>query len=256
MKAFLTTCIVTGALLAGGCATKKYVRNTTAPIQAKVDQVGEQTSQNGQQIQQTQGQVKDVDQRAQTGISAANEKAGSADQHAATADQHAGDAMNKANTADQKADRVMADLRNVVSNLDDYKLQNSATVPFKFNQYTLSPAAKQDLDKLATDLKNDKRFFIAVEGYTDKSGSLQYNEQLSRKRADSVVEYLVAKHDVPIYRIHMIGLAAEKPVNEGRGRQARAENRRVEVKVFSADGLASTLDNGDGANRTQQPDKH
>ena len=51
MNAFLaTTCIVTGALLAGGCATKKYVQNTTAPIQAKVNQVGEQTGRNSQQI--------------------------------------------------------------------------------------------------------------------------------------------------------------------------------------------------------------
>ena len=51
MKAFLaTTCLLTGALLAGGCATKKYVRNTAAPIQAKVDQVGDQTSRNGQAI--------------------------------------------------------------------------------------------------------------------------------------------------------------------------------------------------------------
>src|SRR5215470_11129453 len=97
MKAFLaTTIIVTGALLAGGCATKKYVRNTTAPIQAKVDQVGEQTTQNSSQINDTRNQVKQVDERAQSGISAAQERA-------ATADQHAGEAMNKANTADQHA---------------------------------------------------------------------------------------------------------------------------------------------------------
>jgi OmpA-OmpF porin, OOP family len=254
MKAFLTTCIVSGALLAGGCATKKYVRNTTAPIQAKVDQVGEQTTQNGQQIQSTQTQVKDVDQRAQNGISAAQEKANSADQHASTADQHASDAMSKANQADSKADRVMTDLRNVVSNLDDYKLQTSATVPFKFNQYKLDQTSKADLDKLATDMQSDKRFFIAVEGYTDKTGTRQYNEALSRKRADAVVEYLVAKHDIPIYRIHMVGLADEKPADEGKGREARAHNRRVEVKVFSADGLASSLDTSDSANRTQ--DKH
>ena len=44
-----TTCILTGALLSAGCATKKYVRNTTAPIQAKVDQVGEQTTRQGTQ---------------------------------------------------------------------------------------------------------------------------------------------------------------------------------------------------------------
>jgi OmpA-OmpF porin, OOP family len=251
MKAFLTTCIVSGALLAGGCATKKYVRNTTAPIQAKVDQVGEQTTQNGQQIQNTQTQVKDVDTRAQNGISAAQEKANGADQHAATADQHAGEAMTKATTADTKADRAMTDLRNVVANLDDYKLQTSATVPFKLNQYKLTDTSKQDLDKLATDVQSDKRFFIAVEGYTDKTGTKTYNEALSKRRADAVVEYLVAKHDIPIYRIHMIGLADEKPVDEGRNREARAKNRRVEVKVFSGDGLASSIDSADSANRSQ-----
>src|SRR5262249_23965359 len=163
MKAFLaTTCIITGALLAGGCATKKYVRNTTAPIQAKVDQVGEQTTQNSQTIKDTNDQVKQVEERAQNGISAAQEKANSADQHAATADQHAGDAMNKATQADTKADRAMDSLRNVVANLDDYKLQTSATVPFKFNQYKLNDDARSDLDKLAQDVQPDKRFFIAV----------------------------------------------------------------------------------------------
>lgn len=252
MKAFLaTTCIVTGALLAGGCATKKYVRNTTAPIQAKVDQVGEQTTQNGQQIQTTQGQVKDVDERAQNGISAATEKANAADQHAATADQHANDAMTKASQADQEANQAINGvngLRNVVANLDDYKLQTSATVPFKVNQYKLTASSKSDLDKLASDVQSDKRFFIAVEGYTDSTGTKEYNEALSRRRADAVVEYLVASHDIPIYRIHMIGLGEEKPADEGHNRAARAKNRRVEVKVFSADGLAASLNGTGGDN--------
>ncbi len=261
MKAFLaTTCIITGALLAGGCATKKYVRNTTAPIQAKVDQVGEQTTQNSQQIKDTNDTVKQVDEKAQNGISAAQEKASSADQHAAaadqhaaTADQHAGEAMTKANQADTKADQAMTSLRNVVANLDDYKLQTSATVPFKFNQYKLSNDVKSDLDKLAQDVQSDKRFFIAVEGFTDKTGSKEYNEQLSRRRAEAVTEYLVAKHDIPVYRIHQIGLGEEKLVDDGRGRAAAAKNRRVEVKVFSADGLVDTINGDPGANRSTSP---
>src|SRR3954465_10523581 len=138
MKAFLaTTCIVTGAMLAGGCATKKYVRNTAAPIQAKVDQVGEQTSRNGQQIEDTRNTVKDVDQRAQTGINAASERANSADQHAATADQHAGEAMKSADQANQlgqKNSTELESLRGVVSGLDDYKLQTSVAVPFGLNK--------------------------------------------------------------------------------------------------------------------------
>src|SRR4051794_12551369 len=171
MKAFLaTTCIVTGALLAGGCATKKYVRNTAAPIQAKVDQVGEQTSRNGQQIEDTRNQVKQVDDKATAGINAATEKANSADQHAATADQHAGEAMKSADQANQlgqKNSTELNSLRGVVASLDDYKLQTSVAVPFAFNKYTLTKDAQAELDKFAGEVKNDKRFFIAVEGYTD-----------------------------------------------------------------------------------------
>ena len=44
-------------------------------------------------------------------------------------------------------------------------------MPFKFDKYELTDDAKQELDKLAGDVKSDKRFFIAVEGYTDKTGS-------------------------------------------------------------------------------------
>jgi len=239
MRAYLaTTCIVAGSLLAAGCATKTYVRNTTAPIQAKVDQVGTQTTQNTQQIEDTKGQLKQVDDKAQSGINAAQERASAADQHAATADQHASDAMNQAKQATQMADANSKDLnklRDVVANIDDYKMQTAATVPFAFDKWALTPSAKEDLDGLATGLSADKRFVISVEGFTDSIGNRTYNEALSRKRADAVVTYLVAKHDIPIYRIHMIGLGEEKPVDEGKDRAARAKNRRVEVKVFTAD---------------------
>ena len=255
MKAFLaTTFIVTGALLAGGCATKKYVRNTTAPIQAKVDQVGEQTTQNATNIEDTRGQVKQVDERAQSGISAAQERA-------ATADQHAAEAMTQAKTADQKAVQAgqtaqqalqsVSSLRSAIANIDDYKLATSATVPFKLNAYKLSDEAKADLDKLVGDVKNNKRFFIAVEGYTDATGTAQYNQELSRKRADAVVNYFVAKHDIPIYRIHLVGLGEDRPADEGKTRAARAKNRRVEVKVFSADQAMTTI-SSEGANRSQE----
>lgn len=256
MKTLLATCIVTASLLAGGCATKKYVRNTTTPIQAKVDEVGQQTAKNSQQIDDTRNQVKQVDDKAQSGISAAQERASGADQHAATADQHAGEAMSKANEAAQTGDKntqALNSLRSVVSNIDDYQMQTSATVAFKFDQWKLTDEAKQDLDKLAEGVKSDKRFFIAIEGYTDRIGTAEYNQALSRKRADAVMEYLVAKHDIPVYRIQMIGLGKEKPVDEAKNRTASAKNRRVEVKVFSADQVTASLESGDnGANRVKQ----
>jgi len=260
MRVFLaTTCIVTGVMLTAGCATKKYVQNTAAPIQAKVDQVGQQTTQNSQQIQDTKSQVAKNAEDAQNGISAANEKAGTADQHATDAMNHANDAMGHANdamtratTADQKSDQnsqSIDKLRDVVANIDDYKVQTTVTVPFKFDKAALTAENRQDLDKLAQDVQSNKRFFIAVEGFTDTVGSASYNEALSRKRADAVVEYLVAKANIPIYRIHMIGLGEAKPVDDARTRAARAKNRRVEVTVYSADQVTSSLSETSSANR-------
>jgi OOP family OmpA-OmpF porin len=236
-----TSCVLSLTLIAGGCATKKYVRNTTAPVQAKVDQVGEQTQKQGQEIQENKTQIKQVDENAQSGISAAKERA-------MTADNHAGEAMNRANQVgtelNQRVDQTNSNLdqlRTTVSNLDDYKMTGETSIPFRFNKYSLDDQSKQDLDKLVANVGNYKRFFISVEGFTDTTGSTAYNEELSRKRADAVAEYLVTKHDIPIYRIHMIGLGKEKPVDMGKNRAARAKNRRVEVRIYSADQNAQAM---------------
>jgi OmpA-OmpF porin, OOP family len=236
----LSAGLLAATLLTGGCATKKYVQNTTAPIQAKVDQVGDQTNKNGQQIQQTRtdltANINGVDEKAQSGISAAKEQA-------MTAQNSARDAMNKANDASTMANQDSEEikgLRQVVSNLDDYKQVADLTIPFGFNKYTLTDKDRENLDSMVANASKNKRYFIAVEGFTDRTGSRQYNEVLSRKRADAVTEYLVAKHDIPIFRIHMIGLGEEKPVDDAHTRAARAKNRRVEIKIFSADESYST----------------
>jgi len=230
--------VLTGAMLAGGCATKKYVRNTTAPIQAKVDQVGEQGNRTAAATEDNKKEIKAVDERAESGISAAKERA-------MTADNHAGEAMNKANEAATaaadaraKADQnttEIASIRNIVANIDDYKPVAETTVNFAFGKDKLSPDAQAALDKLAGDRGSMKRFVIAVEGFTDRVGSTEYNNALSQRRANNVVNYLVTKYDIPLYRIYMVGLGSQKPADEGKTREARSKNRRVEVKIYSAD---------------------
>ena len=240
-------CALAFALATSGCATKKYVRNTVSPVSAKVDQVSDQTSKNSQNIEDTRNQVKQVDEKATNGINAAKERAEAADTHAGDASNRADKAQQSANQAQQAADKNRQDisgLRDVVANIDDYKLQTSVSVPFKFNRYRLDDESRGQLDKLASDVKTDRRYFISVEGFTDQTGSKEYNEALSRRRADAVVQYLVAQHEIPIYRIHMIGLGDQKPVDDARNREARAKNRRVEVKVFSADQVAAGLQKG------------
>jgi outer membrane protein OmpA-like peptidoglycan-associated protein len=243
MRHFVATvCVLSLTLIAGGCATKKYVRNTTAPIQAKVDQVGEQTQKQGQEIQENRTQIKQVDDNAQSGISAAKERAMTADTHAGEAMKSAGEAMTRANQVgtelNQRVDQTntnLDQLRTTVANLDDYKMTGETSVTFRFNKYALDNASKEEVDKLVANVGSAKRYFLSVEGFTDTTGTAAYNEKLRRKRADAVAEYLVTKHNIPIYRIHMIGLGQEKPVDMGKNRAARAKNRRVEVRIYSAD---------------------
>lgn len=224
--------------LISGCATKGYVRQNVTPVQDKLNQVSDQVSKVGTDLQKTQG---DVSKNTQA-ISATDEKA-------TAADRRAGDAMNRATQANdqaQKDDQEIAQLRGVITNLDDYKVSGQTTVLFKFNSADLSMEDKQQLDQLASNTGSMKRYFIAVEGYTDPTGDANYNLQLSRRRADAVVVYLSAERKVPFYQIRTIGLGKNNLVDDGKTKEARAKNRRVEVKVFSAD---SALASAGGAAR-------
>ena len=214
--------ILAGVVLLGGCATKRYVADRVDPVNAKVGDVD-------QKQQKTQKQLDE----AETKISAADEKATSADARA-------GDALGRADAASKKSDQAKEELRGELSdriaNLDDYKSTGDVTVLFKFNSSVLTDEGKQQLDQLVTgQVGGLRRYFIAIQGFTDKTGSAEYNLSLSRRRAEAVQTYLVAQHNMPVYRIQIVGLGKDKPVNDQKTRDDREKNRRVQVTVFNAD---------------------
>ncbi len=228
MKKVELAAVLAGLVFIGGCATKRYVSNQVDPVNQKVNDVD----------QKQQGTQKQLDQ-AETKISAVDEKANSADTRA-------GDAISRADAASKKSDQVRDQLRGElndrIANLDDYKTAGDATVLFKFNSSELSDEAKTQLDTLVSgNMTNAKRYFIAIQGFTDKVGPAEYNLQLSRRRAEAVQTYLVGTKNVPVYRIQIVGLGKDKPVNDQKTRDDREKNRRVEVTIFSADsGAAAT----------------
>lgn len=243
--------IVMGGLL-GGCATKKFVHNQVDPVSGKLDQVAAKTDQQGQALDQTKQSLdqtrQSLDQtrdQLQKDVSATNERA-------LSADNHAGQAMTRADEAAKKADEAnqgVSSLKTALGNLDDYKPVANTTVNFRFNSDKLSSEARMALDQMVMN-QSHKRFFIAVEGFTDKVGNADYNNALSRRRADAVVQYLVAQHDIPIYRIQMVGLGDQKPVEDAKTSGANARNRRVEVTLYSADQSVAALIGPDGGGNT------
>jgi outer membrane protein OmpA-like peptidoglycan-associated protein len=232
MRHKLLIAMLGATALVSGCATKGYVRQNVTPVQDKLNQVSDTVAKQGTDIQKTQ---QDVAKNTQA-ISATDEKA-------TGADRRAGDAMNRANQANdqaQKDDQEIAQLRGVIANIDDYKVSNQATVLFKFNSAVLSPEDKEQLDQVASNTGSLKRYFVAVEGYTDTIGDANYNLQLSRRRADAVVVYLSTEKKVPFYQIRTIGLGENNLVDPGKTSEARAKTRRVEIKVFSADNAVAS----------------
>src|SRR5262250_1621233 len=126
-----------------------------------------------------------------------------------------------------------------VSALDDYDVQETVAVTFRTNSAVLSPEAKSQLDGLAAKTTGARAFMIEVSGHTDSTGSDAKNFQLSRARADAVVQYLAVQHKIPLRRfVTPMGYGKTESVADNTTAAGREQNRRVEVKMIINRGLS------------------
>jgi outer membrane protein OmpA-like peptidoglycan-associated protein len=204
------------ALIFHPFASKAYVKRHVQPIRDRLMELDELTVENSRLI-------KDVDSRAQQGLKLASDKSDLADQHAT-------DASSKALAAQQTAtalnSRIGAD-ESVVGNIDQYKSAAPQTeIVFRRGQTMLSKQAKDALDQMAAPLKDQHGYILEVQGFS--AGKGQAAIASSRKMADSVVRYLVLNHEIPTYRIYVLGMgnaATEKGTSP----------TRVDVSVLKND---------------------
>jgi len=127
-----------------------------------------------------------------------------------------------------------------ISALDDYQPQTTSSVNFKTGSAVLSPESKTTLDDIASKALNAKGYVLEVTGFADSRGSINLNRQLSQRRADAVIRYLVENHNIPLRRIVTpYGFGEMNPVADNTSRDGRAQNRRVEIKLLVNKGLTS-----------------
>lgn len=142
-------------------------------------------------------------------------------------------------TADQ-ANQGVNDVNNRVGNLDNYSPKETATVYFRSGSAVLTPQAKQDLDNLAQQAKNERGFVIEVTGFADTTGPAALNQQLSDRRSQAVIQYLEEQGDIPVHRIlPPTGLGTTHEAAANNTSSGRKLNRRVEVKVLVNQGLVA-----------------
>jgi outer membrane protein OmpA-like peptidoglycan-associated protein len=220
-------------------ARKKYVQRQTEPIRDRVNELDDLTAANTKTI-------KDTDSRAQAGIKLASDKADQADQHAV-------DAGNKATAAQQSAQQVTARVQNVetvVSNIDQYKASNQTEIRFRPGQTVLSKNAKDAIDEMATSVKGQRGYIFEVQGFS--SGKGQAAITASQKMAESVVRYLVLTHEIPVYRIYLVGMGNAPAPSDDATKTKHVNGGRVEVSLLKNDLEQLSANTGAPATSTDQ----
>jgi outer membrane protein OmpA-like peptidoglycan-associated protein len=161
----------------------------------------------------------------------------------------------------QDAERRAADAINQLAGVASIKQETRGTVItlsgaviFASGKADLLPAARNKLEQVATALKqSEPETEFVVEGYTDSRGSAALNEELSTRRAATVRDYLVSQ-GVPAARITSKGLGPSNPVADNATAEGRANNRRVEIIVQTAENRSSqAAQTGSSPSRSANP---
>jgi outer membrane protein OmpA-like peptidoglycan-associated protein len=205
------------------CATKKYVRTSVGEVNEKVDSQGRAIEETQERTRKNEGRIAEVDTKAQAAAQSAQQAndAAAAAKNAATA--VGTEANGKFDAIDKASKRLVYE---VVLSEDQGN--------FKFGKTALPDEAKQKLDEMVAQMKQDpKNIYLEIEGHTDNVGDKVTNERIGLARADAVKRYLYEQYQIPLHKMNVISYGMEKPVAPNKTKAGRAQNRRVVIKVLA-----------------------
>jgi outer membrane protein OmpA-like peptidoglycan-associated protein len=144
------------------------------------------------------------------------------------------------NHMDKQAEELSADLKGAkVERIGEgIKITFDSGLMFDFDSYTLTPGTKQNLTGLAKTLNKYEDTDILIEGHTDKTGTADYNMTLSKKRSQSVANY-IEQLNVKRGRITTSGYGEQQSISE-----VDQENRRVEVAIYANKKMKKAAEKG------------
>jgi outer membrane protein OmpA-like peptidoglycan-associated protein len=148
--------------------------------------------------------------------------------------------MIRSGTAQGFAEQTAATeaLRSRVADIGQYNVKSTTNVNFDTGKSVLSNQAKNDLCAAASAAEGMNNALLLVVGYTDSTGSQEFNQVLSERRAASVTNYLQqACHWKPYRMLTPAGMAEADPAASNDTYEGKAQNRRVAVNVLVSKGL-------------------
>lgn len=124
------------------------------------------------------------------------------------------------------------------------KITFDSGILFDVNSYQLKDASKENIAELSEILQKYEDTNIMFSGYTDNTGSEEYNQKLSEDRAKAVAEY-AAFTGVEGDRMTIIGYGESDPVADNSTSTGRQQNRRVEIGIWANDELKEAAEKGE-----------
>jgi peptidoglycan-associated lipoprotein len=205
------------------CATKKFVRTSVGEVNEKVDSQGRAIEETQERTRKNEGRISEVDQKAQAAAQSAQAANDAASAANATATKVGTEANSKFETIDKQSKRLVYE---VVLSEDQGN--------FKFGKTTLPDEAKQKIDEMVSQLKQDpKNIYLEIEGHTDSVGDKATNEKIGLARAEAVKRYLYEQYQIPLHKMNVISYGKDKPIAPNKTKAGRAQNRRVVIKVLA-----------------------
>src|SRR6185312_8464667 len=206
-----------------------------------------------QQADQARQAALQAQQEAEQQRQAAEQQRVAAEQQAQQAQQQAQQAQLQAQQAEQQKEqlrqRLQQQLNSILQTRDSARglIVNMSDVLFDTNKYTLKPGAREKLAKVAGILLAYPDLKVQVEGYTDSTGTPDYNQQLSERRAMTVRDYLIGQ-GINLNNVTAQGFGQNDPVASNATASGRQQNRRVQMvvsgepigNVASAQGMPSS----------------
>jgi len=129
-------------------------------------------------------------------------------------------------------------LRGRMADIDQYNVKSTLNINFDTGKAVLSDQAKNELCATASAAQAMDNALLLVVGYTDSTGSEEYNQMLSERRAGRVVNYLQQACGWKPYRmLTPTGMAEADPLADNTSWEGKAQNRRVAVNVLVSKGL-------------------
>ena len=185
--------LVAVILLMAGCASKGYVNQKMADVQAdneaKIKELKAQAALNSDDIKKLQTLSGELSQKTEMAL-------------------------------------------NQSKGFENYQVIWEGVVNFDFDSFELTQLAKDQLEGLGMKMTDFPRSLLEIVGHTDQSGSSNYNLELGRKRAEAVKKYLIDQYGVALYRMFTASQGETKPVALPDEKNAYSKNRRVVLTLW------------------------